>query len=128
MAASRGAAAHERSESPMTTSEEYESYSADCMLASGEAADDERPMAAQLNALGGVQQALLGILVELRTFNSDRSQWYREVLEVLTAAKDSSICDSERPVEDVGLVKCALQRGHDKEHRGSIEGRRFMWP
>jgi hypothetical protein len=70
----------------------------------------------------------LAVAFELRRLNEDRSQWYREVLGVLTQAKDSGICDSERPVEDVGLAKCALQRGHDKEHRGSIEGRRFMWP
>lgn len=30
----------------------------------------------------------LAILDELRTLNSDRSQWYREVLEVLTQAKE----------------------------------------
>jgi hypothetical protein len=81
------------------------------------------------NALVAAQVlATLAVAGELRTLNSDHSQWYREVLEVLTAAKDSSICDSERELNDVGLVKCGLRRGHDKEHRGSIEGRRFMWP
>jgi len=46
------------------------------------------PDQAQQLALTGIGRALLAIAGELRTFNSDRSQWYREVLEVLTQAKD----------------------------------------
>lgn len=41
------------------------------------------------NALAAAQVlASLAVAGELRTFNSDRSQWYREVLEVLTQAKE----------------------------------------
>lgn len=43
--------------------------------------------------------ASLAIVDELRALNSDRSQWYREVLEVLTQAKDGDVSSlrSEQP-------------------------------
>lgn len=52
------------------------------------------------NALAAAQVlATLAVAGELKTFNSDRSQWYREVLEVLTQAKDGDVSSprSEQP-------------------------------
>jgi hypothetical protein len=50
------------------------------------------------NAFVAIGYALLAIHVEIRRLNSDRSQWYREVLEVLTQAKDGDASlRSEQP-------------------------------
>lgn len=51
--------------------------------------------------------ASLAIVDELRRLNSDRSQWYREVLEVLTAAKDvEGSLRSEQPAAAPGCLIC----------------------
>lgn len=48
---------------------------------------DELDQAADLER-GASAHALVDIAQSFRQFNSDRSQWYREVLEVLTQAKN----------------------------------------
>jgi hypothetical protein len=86
------------------------------------------PEQAQQLALTGIGRALLAIAGELRTLNSDRSQWYREVLEVLTAAKEPGPCPNPGPATGSGTYEvrpCQLRAGHAGFHE---DGDGLSWP
>jgi hypothetical protein len=72
--------------------------------------------------------ALVDIAESFRCMNEGRDSFHREVLEVLTQAKEPARCEDTFQHREVGAVKCSLQPGHYGEHRGGAEGRRFLWP
>lgn len=80
-----------------------------------------------VNAFVAIGYALLGIHVELRRLNEGRDSFHREVLEVLTQAKEPARCGETFQHPQLGTSTCSLQPGHYGEHVRSAEGVTFQW-
>lgn len=99
----------------------------------GKVMDHDEPWTPDMRLrIATVSQAYvsLAILDELRRLNEDRSQWYREVLEVLTQAKASEPgpCPNPGPPTSSGTYEvrpCQLRAGHAGFHE---DGDGLSWP
>ena len=69
------------------TAQEHADNSTDCMIAAGSFTDTRDWELAFINAAGGVQQALLAVNAQLQRLNDSRDEFHREVLAVLSEAK-----------------------------------------
>jgi hypothetical protein len=76
------------------SSNEHVGFPIDAMAVAGEALDDGRIDAAYINTMGGIQQALLAIHVELRRANDARDAFYREASAMLACLRHD---DPQRP-------------------------------